>query len=546
MYPFSAEASFPVLVNPEISQYNGQIFGKQICPVDDYNVNDPNEVLNNRQKYGLVKRIVYCVQGLVIPAAYQIMYYFSVNYIAGTVAAAMTLAVLFWGWLMAVGKNSAPTRDAFVVALKIGGVSFFTFVLGQSYIWPQGLFPVLIQIIDQMSGIVTSYVGYSTTMRCAANYAPTDMWGKVDCAINTLVGSVFNPSLLLSGLLGFFVCAFVSGTIGVFIALVGFSILSTLIFAILRAAYITITAYIAIAVMAIISPIFITCILFSVTRAYFEKWLKLLIGFMLQPIFLFAYLAMMLAAFDTVVYDGPYSIYRAIVPANEIGYYPSPLNSYPFQNQNTNPYGDFMIGNWLYNEGVYKDTSVGSFGVGTNPRLAAKPSGFNVGIGGTMGGNQPPVQSFNRKDAGGIVINILNSFAPIGVYSVSWPIKRISWQDLALLHLCSAPNCTAITQRATYEVNICGYSGCTAAEQEQLDETLHNITLDYLINLLLALLMAFLTMYVFGLMLDFLPFIGAGIGGEQSAKMPFGAGKLSPPGNSILGQVKASVGGAGP
>jgi hypothetical protein len=149
-------APYPVLINPDMTEYEGQQFGHQICPIENYDASDPAAVIGNHKKYGLIKRMVLCVQGLVIPATYRIMYNLSLNYFYGPIAAAMTLAVLFWGYLMVVGKHSAPVRDAFTVAVKIGSVSLFTYVLGKSTIWPDGLFPVLIRIVDEMAAIVTS------------------------------------------------------------------------------------------------------------------------------------------------------------------------------------------------------------------------------------------------------------------------------------------------------------------------------------------------------------------------------------------------------
>lgn len=532
-YAVGVHDNYPVIVSQDMTEYNGQKFGHQICPIDIYNASDSNAVLANHQKYGLIKRIVLCVQGLVIPATYKIMYQNSMNYFYGPIAAACTLAVALWGYLMVVGKRSAPVREAFVVALKIGAVSMFTFMLGKSSLWPDGLYPVLIAIVDELAGVVSTYVGYSTSMKCAVGYVPTDIWGRVDCALNTLVGGIFNPAMLMAGLLGFFVCALISGTFGLFIALAGFAIIFVLIFALLRACYITITAYVALALMAIISPIFITMILFGATRGYFEKWVKLVIGFVLQPIFLFAYLAMMLAAFDTVIYDGKYSVYRALVPDNVIGVYPNALRSFPPANIATNPSGDFLMGQWMFDNGIYREAEAASVGVGTNPRIQAHIASTNVGVLGGIGGQNLSSDDFERQDTGGILLNVLDNFKAINVYKVDIPVKRISWQQLALLY-------NHTTQLDVLN-SICTNDPCTDAELKMYKATLKNITINYLIQLLLSLLIAFLTMYIFYLMLDMLPFIGSGMT-ENSRGISFGKGGGSMPGNKLFDQMKESMG----
>jgi len=525
---------YPVIIHPQ---------NREICPIYAYNAADAAAKQANRAQYGLIKRIVVCVQGLVIPAAYIIMYQFSVNYIYSAVAAASTLAVALWGFLMVTGKNSASMRDAFTVALKIGCVSMFTYVMGKSTIWPDGLFPVMISIVDELAGIVTMYIGHSSSMKCAANFAPADVWGRIDCALNTLFGGIFNPAMLLAGLVGFFVSAFVSGTFGLFIALIGFAIIYFLVMAILRAAYITISAYVALALMAIISPIFITMVLFKTTYAYFEKWLKLTIGFMLQPLFLFAYLSMMLAAFDTVLYDGRYSIYRALISEAHLGTYPSNLKPYPMTNPATNPDGDFLIGRWLMDAGIYHETTGKAVGVGTNPRLQAHQDAQTTGLLGGTGVEQPSERAFQRKDVFGIGMNVLDNFKPINVYKVDIPLKRISWQDLAFARLCTTPGCTANDMQQKLLDSICpaGDGTCLNNKYETIISSFENVRVNYLIQVMLALLIALLTMYIFYLMLDMLPFIGAGIAGEKYSMPALGTGGLSMPGNKLVDKMKSGM-----
>lgn len=512
--PASAQ-QFPMLVHPQ---------NNEICPITYYNAASYDEARANRFTYGVVKRMVYCVQGLVIPATYQIMYAFSVYYIYAPVAAACTLAVAIWGIMMAMGKSGANMREAFMVAIKVGGVMMFTYVLGASDIWPYGLYPVLIGIMDELAGIVSTYIGYSSSMGCAV-YMPTwDVWGRVDAALNTLVGGIFNPTLLMGGLSGFLIAAFFSGTFGLFIAIAGFAIIFMMMFAILRAAYITITAYLAVSLMAIISPIFITMILFKSTFGYFEKWLKLVIHFMLQPLFLFAYLSMMLAAFDTVVYDGPFSVYRALIGPKYIGSYPMRLPAYPVPNAATNPCGDFLIGKFIFDKGVYRYSSAAATGVNINPRSDSHLEVRNTGMGGNMGAKELPADAYNERDEGGIKKNVLDTFAPMSVFKVDMSLRQVAWQYMAFMYYDKNP----------YNM--------TQQERDAL-------TVNYLVQLFLALLIAFVTMYIFYQLLDVLPFIGSGISGDKFNMPSFGKGGLMPGKNIIKkiqeGTNKLSGGGGG-
>lgn len=532
MYPSSAQAAptidddYPILIHPTT---------REICPIENYGTVAAQRA--NRAEYGIIKRMVYCIQGLVIPATYKMMYINSVNYFYGPIAAACTLALLLWGFLMATGKNSAPMKDAFTVALKIGGVFMFTFVLGQSDLFPKGLFPVMLAVVDDLSSIVTTYVGYSSSIKCASNFAPSDMWGRVDCTLNTIFGGIFSSTTLVLGLVGFFVTAFFSSMFGIFIALAGFAIIFFLVFSIFRACYITITAYVAIALMALVSPIFITLLLFKSTYGYFEKWLKLTLGFMLQPIFLFAYLSMMLAAYDTVVYDGRFSIYRALVSQVDIGSYPT-IKAYPTDIA-SNPAREFYIGQWMLDKGVFRVADGPALGVGTNPAADVEMKARNVGVLGSTGAKEVDSNLFDQRDASGIKQNILKGFAALNVYMVDVQINKIGWQEMSLAHLCTTAGCTAQTKydeivEAAFEQACPNARGdCLEAGNNAAKQALYNVYIQYMVQLLLSLLIAMLTMYIFYLLIDVLPFIGAGIAGDKYSMPALGLTKNTPGGGLL-------------
>ncbi len=77
--------------------------------------------------------------------------------------------------------------------------------------------------------------------------------------------------------------------------------LSFLIIAIaIRALHIFLLSVISIVLLIYISPITIAASLFERTKGIFQGWLKQLLGFTLQPVILFAYLAVMITIFDYV------------------------------------------------------------------------------------------------------------------------------------------------------------------------------------------------------------------------------------------------------
>ena len=93
---------------------------------------------------------------------------------------------------------------------------------------------------------------------------------------------------LLTGGLGltFFVAAFTYGFMLISIAM--------------RAIHITIISVMGIILLIYVSPITITCALFERTKGIFENWWKQMLGFILQPMIVFAYIGLMLTVFDNL------------------------------------------------------------------------------------------------------------------------------------------------------------------------------------------------------------------------------------------------------
>lgn len=66
----------------------------------------------------------------------------------------------------------------------------------------------------------------------------------------------------------------------------------------MRAIHITVMSIMGVIMLIYVSPLTITCVLFERTKGIFENWWKQMLGFILQPMILFAYLGLMLTVFD--------------------------------------------------------------------------------------------------------------------------------------------------------------------------------------------------------------------------------------------------------
>lgn len=466
-------------------------------PAQAYNFTQPPTVQNGTvcPGTGLTRRMLPCIKETVLYVTNQVLVPFS-SFMAGTIALACTLAVVIWGVLMASGKATAPMRDALVMAMKIGGVIMFTTNFGS-------VFGMLLDAMDGMLGVVSGYVlvasSFSTHPNCiipAGDSAVLRVWDAVDCTIEILVGGIFSPLTLSLGIVGFLVSCLFSGAAGFMIALAGFYLIIQLLMAIIQALFMFISSYIGFALMILISPLFVPLILFHVTKPYFTRWLRITLSFILQPMLIFAFLAMLLAAFDTVVYTGPNSLYRTLANDNNQSGCGTVDNPIP-------PGSSFNLGEWLRCAGAYAQGNLGAQAININPAQLAGSLGLpanSIYTGATGAIAQLSNPAMNQQGSTPMdIFNVLGIGAGGGqqrFFRTSVPVLGIDWWMLAMV------NDYIDSSSGTPTPNVVAF----------------------LADLLLAFGMALLTAYIFTSMVKFLPFIGSGIAGGQieSGKAPGG------------------------
>lgn len=445
---------------------------------------------------GLTKRLVTCLKGTFVTVIHDMIMPFS-NMLSKVTSAMCTLAVLAVGWGMAGGRQM-PVRDGTTMLFKILIVLMFTSNFN-------GMFPELLDGMDELVGDVTSYVGFNSGMNCPSAAGEQDpsliVWDQMDCAIDSLIGGISTDgtTTVKQGLMGFLVTAMFSWPIGPLIALLGVWLIFQVLVAMARAMYIYIMAYLAVSLMILISPIFIPMVLFKGTKGYFEKWLKLTLGFILQPLILFVYLGMMLTAFDVVVYTGEGSIDNVLAPGDD---------------------GEQGIGQYLIDSGIYGEESHNSSLLGFDAKRAVNGLGMtevDTGLAGHIvsqykkaeadggDGTTPEGHMDWDKDIFQTVYEMLNYI------KMDTPTNGVDWQTLASMN---------------------GDS---------------NIT-DYAVKLILSFLMAGVTAYIFLTLLEFLPYIGSGIASSGDAlRIPHlggGLGGISAPGSNMFQSFKNKTPGA--
>lgn len=470
---------------------------------------------------GFTRRIVLCVQNTVLAAVYELLAPLFSAFLAAA-SACMTVAVGIWGLQLAAGHRPWIARQGIVLAIKIMIVT--TLFGGASYNF-LFFYSASLDVLDDILSAVTGYVSLSPTLSCdidpPANSALA-VWDRVDCALNTIIGGIFTDSDVTIGVGGFLLAALLAGGPGIFVALLLVLVVVQVLFAVIRALYIYILAYVSFSLMALVAPLFLPMILFRVTQGYFEKWLKLSIGFLMQPIFLFVYLVMLLSAYDSVVYTGNNSLFNVLTKDNfKSCTTPSCSNEDGCKLDGCTP-----VGEWLKTANIYVDEDRGDISVGTN---AGKTTGNQSCTTGPA-----PVCSGDDiiKDEAGTA----NKLAEVPTTASNWAPSAYLQQSLY--------NSLGI-EDYFFHVNI----PVTAVDWKKLAEANGEPDVQkYLVKLFLSLFLAAITTYIFLLLLDMLPFIGSGItnigsfiaGGGLSG---FGFGNLAPPGEGMINNLRKKMSG---
>ena len=91
---------------------------------------------------------------------------------------------------------------------------------------------------------------------------------------------------------------FITNGLGITFFFAAFAYALMLFSIVMRAIHITIMSIMGVILLIYVSPLTITCALFERTKGIFENWWKQMLGFILQPMILFAYLGLMLTVFD--------------------------------------------------------------------------------------------------------------------------------------------------------------------------------------------------------------------------------------------------------
>ncbi|MFM6972680.1 MAG: type IV secretion system protein, partial [Alphaproteobacteria bacterium] len=238
----------------------------------------------------------------------------------------LALAVIMFGYqiMFAVPESHINKKTVLVFLVKIGLVSFFA--LGNAW---HGLFiNQILNISTEITNIVFSpdvkkndgcifpkknykYVdklraldfdGLDNLKNLPPEYPPGKnylrIWDTLDCKLVRAIG--YGPEVDTANIAKMIFAGFLTGGVGIVFFFASFALAFMLLSIIFRAIQITIMSLLAVVLLVYISPITITCSLFERTKGIFENWYKQLLGYILQPMILFAYLGLFITVIDSV------------------------------------------------------------------------------------------------------------------------------------------------------------------------------------------------------------------------------------------------------
>lgn len=238
----------------------------------------------------------------------------------------LVLAVIMFGYqiMFAVPESHINKKTISVFLVKIGLISFFA--LGNAW---HGLFiNQILNISTEISNIIflpdirkndgcifpkknyqyvdklraVEFDGLDSLKTLPPQYPPGKnylrIWDTLDCKLVRAIG--YGPEFDTANIAKMIFAGFLTGGVGIVFFFASFALAFMLLSVVFRAIQITVMSLLAVILLVYISPITITCSLFERTKGIFENWYKQLLGYILQPMILFAYLGLFITVIDSV------------------------------------------------------------------------------------------------------------------------------------------------------------------------------------------------------------------------------------------------------
>jgi hypothetical protein len=314
------------------AQAKGVEANAKSCPSGQSATLGGGNIVSNCDCYdGLANRIVGCVRETIDNTAERFFNQRTGFYpiVKQAVFAFITFCVVIYGMMVAGGMVEKLGRDTMVLLLKLGFVVWG--VENTDWIYSQ-----VMQMIDALS---VAMFQFNTLDNVPNNACPNkaSVWMRIDCVVDTVIGikistqlggnvtgamvaggangwsqNLGNTSGLERGLIGTFFTMMKGSDVGFMTGIIGLIATWTMIMFLIKVLFAFLVAFIGLAFMIMLGPLFIPLVLFRATKTYFDKWVEFIITTSLQPVLLLTFVTFATAAMDLVIFSGERSVYRTI------------------------------------------------------------------------------------------------------------------------------------------------------------------------------------------------------------------------------------------
>jgi type IV secretory pathway VirB6-like protein len=237
----------------------------------------------------------------------------------GIVKMSLVLAIMFFGISLLLGLGDVKRKQLIPFIIKIGLVAYFATGDGWQTIFMDGvtktssLLSEIVMVLDtgntdtaKQDGCQFPKFNYQDPKDNNSDhfsYPPGKeylrIWDTLDCKISRAIG--YEPELSVPNIALMILAGFLTSGAGILFLVATLLFGFFLIALVVRAIHIFLISSIGITLLIYISPLTITLSLFHKTKAVFDNWLRQLLGLVLQPVILFAYLGLLIIIFNTII-----------------------------------------------------------------------------------------------------------------------------------------------------------------------------------------------------------------------------------------------------
>ena len=134
------------------------------------------------------------------------------------------------------------------------------------------------------------------------------LWSRWDCIFSYLIGFT-TAGFAATSMASFLLLIFFSMGAGILVFFVGIFLIGALLLGAFRFINIYLMSVLSLSFMFCIGYLFVPLLLFRATYEYFGRWLSMVFGYIMTPIIMFGFMAMMMIALDITIFSGNFSVF---------------------------------------------------------------------------------------------------------------------------------------------------------------------------------------------------------------------------------------------